>query len=90
MRMLQRSLAWIAANTPAAMVDALGMKDGERAAFLAVAAAYPRQYGRDGRFSAAQLDETTQFFRASNADLPEAAAVRVADMVVDRWAGRAP
>lgn len=89
-RVVQRTLAWMAANPPAAMADALAMKDAERAAFLAVARLYPRQYSRDGRFGEAQLAETTVFFRASNADLRAAAGVRVADMVLDRWAGRAP
>lgn len=88
-RTVQRTLAWMAANSPPAMADVLGMKDAEREAFLTVARLYPRQYSRDGRFPAAQIAETTIFFRASNADLPAAAGVRVADMLVDRWVGRA-
>ncbi len=88
-RMMQRTLAWMAANSPPAMADALGMKDGEREAFVSVARLYPRQYSRDGRFPAAQIAETAAFFRASNADLPAAAGVRIADMLVDRWVGQA-
>lgn len=57
---------------------------------LAVASAYPRQYSRDGRFSAAQIRETELFFRASNDDLAAVAALRIDDMVFDRWAGRKP
>ncbi len=89
-RVVQRTLAWMATNTAAAMADALAMQGAERQAFLAVARLYPRQYSRDGRFSQAQLAETTDFFRASNPDLRDAAGVRIEDMVLDRWAGRSP
>ena len=88
-RVVQRTLAWIATNPPAAMADALGLKDAERDAFLAVANEFPRQYSRDARFSTAQLAETVTFFRASNPDL-RAAPVPIGDMVMDRWSGRRP
>jgi NitT/TauT family transport system substrate-binding protein len=89
-KLVQRTLAWMATNPPAAMADALAMQGAERDAFLAVAREYTRQYSRDGRFPSAQLAETATFFRASNGDLKEAASLRVADMVVDRWAGVRP
>jgi NitT/TauT family transport system substrate-binding protein len=87
-RLVQTTLGWIAGQGPEKFVDALGMQGAERASALAVARAYPRQYSRDGRFSARQLTETETFFRASNDDLPELGALRIADMIVDRWAGR--
>lgn len=89
-RLVQRSLRWIAARTPDQVAEALGIQGAERDALIAVAQAYPRQYSDNGRFSTRQLAETEKFFRASNPDLPEAASVRVAEMVLDRWAGRRP
>lgn len=89
-RLVQRTLAWMATNPPAVAADTLGMQGAERDALLAVAREYTRQYSRDGRFSSAQLDETATFFRASNPDLKEAATLRVADMVLARWAGLRP
>ena len=89
-RLVQQSMRWIAARTPEQMAEALGMQGAEREALIAVARAYPRQYSADGRFSTRQLVETEAFFRASNPDLPDQAGVRIADMVLDRWAGRRP
>jgi len=89
-RLVQRVLGWIASRPPEQFADALAMQGAEREAMLAVARAYPRQYSRDGRFPAGQLAETEAFFRASNADLPQLAGLRLADMVFDRWAGRRP
>jgi len=89
-RIVQRTLAWMAAHPAADMADALAMQGAERAAFLAVSREYPRQYSRDGRFPLAQLAETAVFFRASNADLKDAAGLRVADMVSSRWVGERP
>jgi NitT/TauT family transport system substrate-binding protein len=89
-RVVQRALAWIGSHGDEPFADALGMQGAERASFLAVARAYPRQYSRDGKFSAAQIAETELFFRGSNDDLPDLASLRIAGMIVDRWAGRRP
>lgn len=89
-RVVQRTLDWIAARPASEMADVIGMQGSERRALISVAQAYPRQYSRDGRFSAQQLAETERFFRASNADLPRLADLRLGEMVMDRWAGRRP
>lgn len=90
-RVVQRTLAWMATK-PAGCDGRRTGNAGRRARSLPRRGVrqYPRQYSRDGRFSAAQLAETAVFVRASNADLPGAARVRMAVMVQDRWAGRAP
>lgn len=82
------ALGWIGTHSAEAFADTLGMQGQERAALLAVAAAYPRQYSRDGRFSTRQIAETETFFRASNSDLSGLERLRIEDMLVDRWARR--
>lgn len=89
-RLLQQVLGWIATHSAEAFADALGMRGAERASSLAVAAAYPRQYSRDGRFSTAQIGETASFIRASNDDLPSVTTAQIDEMLLDRWAGRRP
>jgi len=89
-RMVQRTLAWRRGQAPEAVVAALGLAGPEAAAFSAMLAQYPQQFSADGRFSAAQLAQTELFFRQSAGQSPETLAFRVADMVVDRWAGRKP
>jgi NitT/TauT family transport system substrate-binding protein len=85
-RLLKKSLAWIASHTPEQVVAALGVSDlEERAALLLSLKKYPRAFSRDGIFSSAQLKETEIFFHAGE----PGATVRVAidSMVNDRWAG---
>lgn len=87
-RIIQRTLAWMASATPQQIVEALAVPDArEREALLHSLAAYPRLYSRDGRFSTRQLDETEVFYRATSGD---GRTPRLADMVVDTWAGRKP
>lgn len=88
--MLRLTLNWIASHSAEEFANVLEMKDQERAALLAVAAAYPRQYSRDARFSTRQIADTEIFFRAVNADLPGLSGLRIDDMLVDRWSGRKP
>ena len=89
-RMLKRSLGWLATHTPEQAVEALGVTDAEeRAALLGSLRAYPHAFSRDGEFSAAQLVETDVFFHAGNQGDPRARALSVETMVDDRWAGRA-
>ncbi|MBL8349407.1 MAG: ABC transporter substrate-binding protein [Burkholderiaceae bacterium] len=89
-RVMQRTLAWRLANPPQAVVEALGLSGADAAAIGAMLAMYPQQYSPDGRFSAAQLEQTETFFRESAGASPDAVAYRVSSMVVDRWAGRKP
>ena len=89
-RMVQRTLAWRLAHKPQAVVEALGLAGADAAAVGAMLATYPQQFSPDGRFSAAQLEQTEAFFRESAGASPAAAAYRVSGMVVDRWAGRKP
>lgn len=87
---MKRALAWRKAQTPQAVVDALGLQGAERAAFAAMLQDNPQQFSADGSFSEAQLAQTDTFFRASAGESPEAVAYRMASMVVDRWVGRRP
>ncbi len=87
---IKRALSWIQTHSPEEFADTLGMIDGERASFVAVAKKYPRQYSSDGRFSTRQLRETGVFFKASNANNPDAQRLQLDGMVNNRWAGSKP
>jgi NitT/TauT family transport system substrate-binding protein len=90
-RMFQRTLAWLAQHSPEQTADALAVTDPvQRAALVTILRKNPRQYSRDGKFSAAQLIETQAFFRASNADNAAAQRLSISAVVVDRWVGRKP
>lgn len=86
-RVVQRSLAWIATHTPEAAADLLAYAGAERKAFLDVLRKYPRQYSRDAMFSRAQLAQTTLFFRAQDPDNPAAQRYAIDTMIVDKWSG---
>lgn len=88
-RIVRRTLQWIASQTPEQIVERAGVSDPEeKKYFLAVLKKYPRQYSLDGRFSTRQLKETETFFRESQAANPAARALAVEAMVIDRYAGR--
>lgn len=89
-RAMQRALAWRRANGSEQVVARLGLEGAAAAAFAAMLRQYPRQFSDDGRFSTAQIAETERFFRESVDDTPEARALRLEAMIVDRWAGRKP
>jgi NitT/TauT family transport system substrate-binding protein len=90
-RILRRTLAWMAGHSPEQIVDALGVSDPEeRRSLVHSLTVYPKLYSRDGRFSTRQLAETETFFRTSSGDDKAAAALRLEAMVVDQWAGRKP
>jgi NitT/TauT family transport system substrate-binding protein len=90
-RMLRRTLEWIAAHTPEAVLERLGVTDEEeRASLLLALRKYPAAFSRDGAFSTPQLAETERFFRSTNPDNAGARALRLDSMVNDRWAGRRP
>lgn len=90
-RILRRTLVWMARHSPEQIVDALGVGDAdERRSLVYSLKTYPNLYSKDGRFSTAQLVETEKFFRTSSGDDKAAAALRLEGMVVDTWAGRRP
>lgn len=84
-RIVKRTLAWMAAHTPEQIVDALGVTDaGERQSLVQSLKTYPNLYSKDGRFSTGQLAETDKFFRSTSG------GAGVDNIVVDTWAGRKP
>lgn len=90
-RILQRSLSWMASHTPQQLVDKLGITDDlQRSSLLAALKSSPQLFSRDGRFSTAQLKETEIFFRLANEEDPAAQALRLETMIDARWAGRKP
>ena len=90
-RILRRSLEWIANHSPEELVRQLEIEDQTEARFLLESLKkYPRSYSRDGSFSAAQLRETETFFHATAKDHPASQSLRLESMIVDTWAERRP
>lgn len=88
-RMVKKSLAWIAGHTPEQVVDILKIKDAEeREALLVSLRKYPNSFSRDGKFSSAQLKETEVFFRSSLDKGSAGHLLSIEEMLDDRWAGR--
>lgn len=88
-RMVKKSLAWIASHTPEQVADALGVKEPEeRAALLLALGKYPKTFNRDGKFSTAQLKETDIFFHSSLEKGDAGLSLSIEQMLDDRWAGR--
>ena len=88
-RMVKKSLAWIAGHTPEQVVDILDIKDAEeREALLVSLRKYPNSFSRDGKFSSAQLKETEVFFRSSLDEGSAGHLLSIEEMLDDRWAGR--
>lgn len=88
-RMMVKSLRWIAKHSPEDVVDKLKVSDPEeRASLLLALRAYPRAYSRDGRFSASQLKETERFFRKTSGGDARAQGLEIDSLIDDRWAGR--
>lgn len=88
-RILRRTLQWVANHSAEEIVEKLGIQDSlEKASLLASLKNYPRLYSQDGRFSNAQLRETQLFFRQSSGDGPAARELEIEDIIADRWAGR--
>lgn len=87
-RIIKRTLAWIATHTPQEFASALEINDpDEREKLIAVLKKYPRQYSKDGAFSNKQLRETEIFFIDSQAGNAEAEHFRIDTMIDSRWAG---
>ena len=88
-RVMVKSLQWIAKHKPADIVDKLKVTDPEeRASLLRALRAYPRAYSRDGRFSASQLKETERFFRKTSEGDAQAQSREIESIIDDRWVGR--
>ncbi len=86
-RIIKRTLAWIAASSPEQIAATLNIPDAvERAWIVRTLKLYPRMYSRDGSFSSAQLRETEQFF--AEASVKESSRLTLDSMVDARWAGR--
>ena len=84
---IKRTLQWMSQATPEQIIDTLEVQDPEdKRWLLASLQKYPKMYSRDGRLSAAQLQETARFFQESS---PEAAArLNLGELINDRWAGK--
>lgn len=88
-KILRRTLQWIASHSPEEFAAKLDIKsEEEHARLTALFRKYPRQYSVDGKFSTAQLKETEVFFQISQAMNPAARSLDLESMVLDRWAGR--
>jgi NitT/TauT family transport system substrate-binding protein len=88
-RILQRTLQWMASHSPEEIVAQFDIASPEeRDRLIALLRKYPNQYSSDGKFSTRQLRETEIFFIDSQAGNPAAEALRIESMVFDRWAGR--
>jgi NitT/TauT family transport system substrate-binding protein len=90
-RMMAKSLRWIAQHTPEELVDALNVTEpGERASLLLALRKYPHAFSRDGKFSTSQLKETEIFFRKTSEGNASAQSIQIEDLINDTWAGRHP
>lgn len=88
-RMLKKSLAWMASHTPEQVADALGVKDPvERESLVSALKKYPKSFSKDGKFSTRQLKETDAFFHTSLEPGMPGKELSVEQMLDDRWAGR--
>lgn len=88
-RIIQRTLAWIATHSAEEFADKLGVPDpDERQKLITILQQYPRQYSRDGSFSRRQLQDTEIFFIDSQAGNAAAENFRIEAMIDDRWVGR--
>ncbi len=88
-RILRRTLQWMASHSPEDIVRKLDVRDPEeKRSLLDTLKKYKRLYSPDGRFSTAQLRETQHFFRATSGGNPAAQALEIESIIVDRWAGR--
>jgi NitT/TauT family transport system substrate-binding protein len=88
-RMLKKSLAWMASHTPEQVADALGVKDPvERESLVSALKKYPKSFSKDGKFSTRQLKETDVFFHTSLEPGMPGKELSVEQMLDDRWAGR--
>lgn len=87
-RIVKRTLNWIATHSAEEFTDQLGISDpDERRKLIAILKKFPRQYSKDGSFSRQQLRDTEIFFIDSQTGSPAAEHFRIDSMIVDRWVG---
>lgn len=87
-RIVKRTLNWIATHSAEEFADQLGVSDpDERRKLIATLKKFPRQYSKDGSFSRQQLRDTEIFFIDSQSGNPAAEHFRIDSMIVDRWVG---
>jgi NitT/TauT family transport system substrate-binding protein len=88
-RMLKKSLAWMASHKPEEVADRLRITDPEeRGALLLSLRKYPHAFSHDGKFSSRQLQETETFFRTTSEGNDNAQRLRIDSIINDKWAGR--
>ncbi len=88
-KILRRTLEWVATHTPEQIVDALAIDDKEeRASLIASLKKYPHLFSKNGRLSSRQLKETERFFHSTSEGNAVAQALKVETMVYDKWAGK--
>ncbi|MBI5921308.1 MAG: ABC transporter substrate-binding protein [Betaproteobacteria bacterium] len=88
-RMMVKSLQWIAKHKPEEVVDQLKVTDPEeRTSLLLALRKYPNVFSRDGKFSTRQLQETEVFFHKTSEGDVKAQSLKIESIIDDRWAGR--
>jgi len=87
-RVLRRTLEWIASHSAEEVVAMLDIDDrAARASLLTTLRHHKDIYSPDGAFTTEQLRTAEAFFRANNPDDPAAAAFSFDSLVDTRWAG---
>lgn len=90
-RILRNTLQWMHKHSAKEIVDRLDIKDAdERRSLIDALKKYPNAFSDEGKFSTSQLKETELFFQTTSAGDAKAEALRIEQMVNDRWSGRAP
>ena len=85
-KILKRTLAWMAKASPEEIVAKLDVTDPDEKRWLVhTLKQYRKIFSTDGRFSIKQLKETEWFFQETSPQQARASALK--DMIIDRWAG---
>ncbi|MBF0152893.1 MAG: ABC transporter substrate-binding protein [Magnetococcales bacterium] len=84
-KILRRSLTWIASHTPEELVTQMQINDPQEKELLKLCLQkYPRLFSKDAQFSQHQLAETQKFFLTTN---PNAPPISVESLLDARWVG---
>ncbi|MDH4318509.1 MAG: ABC transporter substrate-binding protein [Desulfobulbaceae bacterium] len=87
-RMVRKSLAWIASHTPEELVDTLGVhEEEERTSLIQSLRQYPNAFSEDGTFDKAQLKETEIFFHSSLEPGEVGGDLKLENMLDASWVG---
>jgi NitT/TauT family transport system substrate-binding protein len=87
-RVMQRTLRWIAAHRAEEVVAKLGMADTKaRHALLRVLANHKAIFSPDGAFTQEQISVAERFFQETNAAISGARQFSFQSMIEPRWAG---